>query len=108
MNKAGHGIARKVRPHAFDSKTSLSTQEWIAPRYAPLAYQRVPLRLTERAIDEIPELSKLEATLVSHSLREAVSDLVHSVRCPSDEVRDARQRLPKHVVVVLVSLHSLC
>jgi hypothetical protein len=47
---------------------SAAPQERVAPIDAPLSDSGIPLLFAERAIDQVPELTYLQGTLICHPL----------------------------------------
>jgi hypothetical protein len=81
--------------------------EWISAVNASLGDQAIPFFLAERAVNEIPELAKLKAALISHHLAESVIDCAPGMAEARNERRHSIERLSEHVMVRLVALHSL-
>jgi hypothetical protein len=62
--------------------------------------------LGKRALDEALELTQLQAALARHKTAQVIVDFSGVVRCPGNEVRHAADRLPEHVVMILVPVHA--
>src|SRR5436309_2336026 len=85
-----------------ETTSELPTEEGIPATSAALAYEAIPVLLGHRTVDEIPELAESKTELLSHQMRDVVTDFVRAMREARDHMCHTLDRLAEHVVVALV------